>query len=269
MIFLPRVEALLSALTFMTMAISVVSADLFGISTQSSFIDSATGKGTPIEGVTWDHQNALAQDGQGRILAISEGQLVQVDPYHLTLTPLVGLTRPVGATGLAVSPSGELFAVARDELQPTGTDPLYHINLATGQNTRIGDTGLHGVQDLAFSPGGVLYGWSVSAGLVRIDPSTGQGVDVNPALGRTAEIQALVFTPDGTLYGARDALFKVDTTTGATTEIGSGGFADIRGLAFIPEPSVLAVFVMGGMALALGGRRQVVGSSASRSFTQA
>jgi hypothetical protein len=58
----------------------------------------------------------------------------------------------------------------------------------------------------------------------------------------TREHSIDLVAPDGTLFGARESLFKINVTTGKTTLIGSGGYSDIRGIAFIkghsqPAPS--------------------------------
>ena len=119
----------------------------------------------------------------------------------------------------------------------------------------VGDTKIFGIQGLDFSPTGTLYGWSVQSGvgLVTIDPITGLGNDVNPAVGAMFEIQSLAFDSGGTLFGARDGLFQIDTTTGVAVQIGSGGLGDIRGLALIPEASSTTILMVGSLVLGLFG----------------
>lgn len=210
-------------------------------------IDAVSGTGASSGSLGWDYVNSLARDAGGNLFSVSQGQLVQIDPSDLTLIPVVDLDGLGGATGLAFSPMGELFAVARGQ---TGSDPLYRIDLATGAVTVVGDTRVFGLQGLEFSPSGILYGWSVQSGLVTLDPVTAHGTDVNPSVGASVEIQTLAFDSAGTLFGARDALFEIDTTTGVAAQVGPGGLGDIRGIALIPEPSVprfltLGLFVLG------------------------
>ena len=60
--------------------------------------------------------------------------------------------------GLAFSFTDVLFALSN--MGPAANpDDLYTINVATGVGTLIGPTGFSGLQSIAFSPAGVLYGW--------------------------------------------------------------------------------------------------------------
>jgi hypothetical protein len=247
-LLLPLAAALVSAM-------STADGDqLFGVY-RPAYIDSTTGTGTQSTSVVWNFVNSLARDGQGRLFSVSEGQLVQIDPYALTLNPIVKLSGLGGATGLAFTPDGELFAVSTASPNPGSTsDTLFRIDTATGQTTVVGNTGFSGVQDLACSSSGTLYGWSIASGLITIDQHTGRGTDVNPSVDAPVEIQALAFGVDGTLYGARDALFKIDRVTGIPVEIGSGGYGDIRGLALIPEPPLVGLLAIGLCGLVWVGR---------------
>jgi hypothetical protein len=229
---------------------------LFGVY-RPAYINPVTGMGTSSSSVLWNYVNSLAQDAQGRLFSVSQGQLVQIDPYALTLTPVLTLHGLGGFTGLAFSPVGELFAVERGG--NSDNDPLFRIDTHTGNVTLVGDTGFYRLQDLAYSPSGILYGWSLLSGLITIDPQTGRGTDVNPGVDAPAEIQALAFAPDGTLYGARDALFRIDPATGVPVQIGSGGYSDIRGLAVIPEPALVRLVSLGlcGLLLQMWHRRKL------------
>ena len=66
---------------------------------------------------------------------------------------------------------------------------------------------------------------------------------------RLPDIQALVFTPSGKLFGCRDDLYAIDITTGFASEIGGKGYSDIRGLVFLegelalPENSLLELIL--------------------------
>ena len=125
--------------------------------------------------------------------------------------------------------------------------------MQTGAGTLIGATGLTGLQGLDFSPAGVLYGWDIDIGLMTINPAIGVATDVNPQVGATADIQSIVFSPNGTpFFGARNALFTIDPTSGMPTRVGSGGYTDVRGIEIpgagsVPERGAL-LFVGGGLA---------------------
>jgi len=121
---------------------------------------------------------------------------------------------------------------------------LVTIDVTTGMVTLVGSTGQPGVQALAFSPDGTLFGWDIRRGLATINTSTGLATLVNPGFKPDVvdhNIQGMAFAPDGTLLGARESLFTINVKTGIPTLIGSGGYSDIRGLAFIkgsqPAPS--------------------------------
>lgn len=214
---------------------------LFGVYNPAR-INTVTGRGASSSSEGWNYLNSLAKDGQGRLFSVSQGQLVQIDPYALTLTPVLTLHGLGGFKGLAFSPAGELFAV---ESGPGRDDPLYRIDTLTGNVTTVGEIGFYRLSDIAYSPSGILYGWSGLYGLITVDPQTGRGTDVNTSVGAPAEIQALTFGSDGTLYGARDALFRIDPATGVPVQIGAGGYSDIRGLAVIPEPSSIGLLSLG------------------------
>ena len=56
---------------------------------------------------------------------------------------------------------------------------------------------------------------------------------------------AVDFGADGTLYGARDALYTIDTATGIANLVGSGGYSDLRGIAVIDGTSVRVLNIDG------------------------
>jgi len=110
----------------------------------------------------------------------------------------------------------------------------------------------------------VIYGWDAGAGtglgvgLVTIDTVTAEAVDVNPAVsGSALQVQALEFAPDGTLYGGRNELYVIDPATGVLTLVGSGGYSNLRGLAFaVPEPSTWALAAIALLMMVVVSRRR-------------
>jgi hypothetical protein len=96
-------------------------------------------------------------------------------------------------------------------------------------------SGAGGISALAFSPDGVLYGWSHAHGMVRIDPGfsgyINYPVDFVKAVGAgTGGIQmsSIEFIEDGTLIGIQPgglnqptAFYVIDPFSGSTTHIGS------------------------------------------------
>jgi hypothetical protein len=200
-------------------------------------IDPATGTGASVGTSNVNGLNSLAADASGTLYSVSGvTPLVTIDPQTAVATTVTALQPSTDVRDLAFSSSGVLFAIRDGGLTNGVFDPddLVTIDRATGAVTVVGSTGRGTLQALAFSPCGTLYGWDVSYGLVMINTATGAATLVDPAAvaGTAADIQGLTFAPDGTLYGAREALFRVDASSGATTLIGSGGYSDVRGIAF-------------------------------------
>ena len=124
----------------------------------------------------------------------------------------------------------------------------------------IGSLGFLGVQGLDVSPGGGLFAWDVQDGLLTVNSVTGLATDVNASIGGTAQIQSIVFAPDGRLFGAGATLYSINPRTGAFSQIGAGGGPDIRGIEWIaPEPSAAMLIAMAGIGLL---RRRTRGRSA-------
>jgi len=205
-------------------------------------IDPTTGAGTVIGPTGFSGLNSLASDSSGTVYSVGGKPLIKIDPNTGVGTLVKDLQPGSDVRAMAFSPSNILFAI-RNGGGPGDTttpDELVNIDVTTGAVTVVGNTGVNALQAMAFSPNGTLYGWDLSRGLMTINTSTGIGTAVNPAmaLGSGPDIQGLSFAPDGTLFGARESLFKVDVTTGATTVVGSGGYSDVRGIAFLREPGV-------------------------------
>ena len=182
--------------------------------------------------------SSLANDSAGNFFTITGlpggiRPLVKIDleTGSGSLSTQFDLSGSLIPNSLAFSPTNEFFTVAFfDQISPPGDD-LFKLDIETGQQTYLGTTlGFRGIQGLDFSPKGMLYGWDVFKGLVIIDSETGQTTDVNDAVGADADIQSIVFTDDGRLFGGRDALYEINVVTGETTFIGEGDYDDLRGI---------------------------------------
>ena len=211
-----------------------------GIS-QSVKIGEETGKGFVFAPTGFFALNALAKHSAGILVSAGEDPdygatklLVFIDPRtgFGSAGPLLdfGEVAP-DIRGLAFSPDGILYAV-NNTGPPGGLNPddLFIVDLNTGFGTLVGHTGVTGLQDLAFSPSGVLYGWDVNEGLVIIDPANGIATDVNTLQDGNTAIQAISFTPAGELLGAGSDLVSISPITGAVTSIGGGGYPQVRGI---------------------------------------
>jgi hypothetical protein len=257
-------------------------------------IDPATGVGSAIGPSGFPALNSLAEDRAGTLYSAVDSPPGS-PPHLITINPATGAgtmvaTLSFGAVvpdvrGLAFSGADVLYAI--NNTGPVGgqnPDDLFRVDVATGVGTLIGATGRNGVQSITFSAAGILYGWDVGGmdsaglGLVTIDPATGLATDVNPAVGDGGLlIQGLAFAPDGRLFGVSaaaaavmpDTLFTIDAATGAASPVGSGGYTDVRGIAFagaVPEPSAAVLFAAGAVGvLAYARRHRVSGASQKRS----
>lgn len=207
-------------------------------------IDSATGSGAFIGNTGFIGTNSLACDGSGKLYSVAgsgtAGRLITVDPQTGAATLVKQLQPPQDIRDLAFSPEDVLFGINHgggpDDIE--SPDDLVTIDVATGAVTPVGNTGQAGLQGLAFSPNGTLYGWGVSCGLATINPTTGVATLVNSGAPTGSQIQALAFAPNGTLFGAWKSLFTINVTTGTPMLIGSGGYSDIRGIAFFKSPQL-------------------------------
>jgi Tol biopolymer transport system component len=121
---------------------------------------------------------------------------------------------------------------------------LYVVDSNTGASTLIGPYGKVGVLSQAFSPSGTLYavsrgGSAALAQLLTVDLNTGAAT----VIGNTGvQVEALAFTPDGTLYAANfntNDLYTLDLSTGAATFVGHLGFSGIMDMAWDPANSTM------------------------------
>lgn len=128
----------------------------------------------------------------------------------------------LGTQGLAMA--GPILWVGDSQGQ------LGTVDVATGAATVIGNMG-SAMTDIAFDPSGNLYGITFDT-LFSIDPTTAVATAIG-SLGISAN--SLVFDAAGTLYTANNALYTINTTTGAASLVGNGGaaYSSSGDLAFI------------------------------------
>ena len=279
------------AVYFLSAPTASYAATILGVSFDGgvSRIDESDGSGSSIGDTGFSGVNSLSRRGDGTFFSVARAlddaaaTLFTIDPSNGAGSSIASLDfgkADASVRGLAFSPSNALFAVNNGGSRFSSTDPddLYTINVNNGLTSLVGNTGLPGIQALTFASDGTLYGWDVGTtgsnakGLVVIDPLTGQAKDVNDSVGQPngVDIQTLAFSPEGTLYGGRDVLYRIDPKTGQATLVGSGGYSDIRGFDFepaaegsihgsaVPEPGTLLLFGIG--VLAVSRRRSAVPS---------
>lgn len=231
---------ILAALAVLNQPILAEEIFAVGWPAQAYSIESTTGAAQSIGTVYAIPVNALARSPGGVLYTINSTNLLVVDPLTGAATNVVPINPNspgvsyVNVPAMAFSPAGVLYFINRDN-SPFPGDWLYSLDVNTGQGHFIGPTGLNAhMQGLACAPNGTLYGWHTEVGLVTINPGNGNATDVNAAVGATADLQCLGFSPGGMLYGARQALYILNPSDGAPSLVG-GNLADIRGLEFIPK----------------------------------
>ena len=191
--------------------------------------------------------NSLARNSAGKLFTVSESSegdhtLVTIDP-KTGLGDIVSQLEALDVRGLAFSDNDELFGI-RLFSGPAEGDSLYKLDVQTGEQTFVGSTvGFTTIEGLDFAPDGTLYGWDLESGLVTINSQTGAATDVNPEIGADVPIQGLVFTDSGRLFGARDALYEINTETGKATYIRKIDQSSLRGLEFktVITPNAISI----------------------------
>jgi len=254
--------SLLAYLSFPVLA----KATLIGISHDGSVakINAKTGAGIKFGDSGVGGTNALASNSNGSLF--STYGIAGGSTGFITLDPFSGKGETFkiipafyhNIRGLAFSEENLLYMI-RDGGVSFGSflfDELWTIDLANGNYSKIGQLNFSGIQGLDFDPKGALYAWDVRYGLISIDTNTANAEDVNAFMDGSTQIQTILFNSDGILYGARDALFKIDSVTGTSTYIGSGGYSDLRGLEFsVPEPTTMLLLAIGWIGI-LGLRKR-------------
>lgn len=153
------------------------------------------------------------------------GALYSIDPatgVAKNIDPDTGVAVPIGrnkqfADGLAIDQTGQAFVI-----DGIFSDSLYRLNLSTGAVLSVGSLGFASNSNfgLSFDPSGILWG-----------------------LNRLGEI------------------YQISTATGAATQIANvtlngTRLAGFEGLAVVPEPAFLTLFVIGLAGLGFTQRRR-------------
>ena len=130
----------------------------------------------------------------------------------------------------------------------TGDDGsnLYTLDPSTATSQLVGSFGQSGVYADAFDPNGNL--WALTNGynsgtLATVDLATGAATLVGSGSG-VAGLMAMAFASNGTLYvGSWDtnALYTMDTSTGAVATVGSLGFTGLMGFDFDQSGDMFAI----------------------------
>ena len=146
-----------------------------------------------------------------------------------TIDVVTGATTVIGAMGytmydIAFDPTGHLYGI--------NGSSLYSIDPVTAAASFIGTGGGGNINSLVFGSDGKLYG--ASTALYVFDTASGARTSIGslgPGISSSGDLAFI----DGQLYltgvASQDRLYRVSTSTGAATLVGSTGYSEVYGLA--------------------------------------
>lgn len=147
-----------------------------------------------------------------------------------TINVVTGATSLVGNMGramfdIAFDPTGQLYGI--------DGSALYSIDSNTAAATLIGGSGGGNINSLVFGSDGTLYG--ASNALYKFNVANGSRAAVGPTFSGGVNSSGDLAFIAGNLYlsalSSPDRLVRLNTTTGANTDVGSIGFGSVFGLA--------------------------------------
>ncbi len=202
-------------------------------------IDTTTGVGTLV-GTLDDSIPSDIATSAAKVFIYDQASnlLKEVDPLTaatksavdlgIDLTAEGGMTfRSDGLGFLSNGGPGDSTALISFNVQPPSSLPI----------TGAGDL-TPGMDGLAFSPDGVLFGLAQdSASLYTINQTSGATTLVGSlGISKAHGLGGLAFRSDGTLFGViDDQLYTIDKATGTPSLVGAIGFHEISGIAFLRD----------------------------------
>jgi hypothetical protein len=228
-------------------------------------LNDASNQNYSMTGLAFHPATGVLYGSTGNANTALQAALVTINPATAQVTvvgqfnagPVSSGGNPATMTDLAFDAVGNLYGVGS-----VGGPNLYTVNPATGQATLVGPNGVSTSTSgggLAISPEGVFYGTPTSSRYGTYNAGTGAYTNItNPAKpAGTGAYGALDF--DGSiLYGLNvgpgspppTALVTIDPATGGVTLIGPS-LPSLDAIAFlVPEPTSLALLIIGLAAMA-------------------
>jgi photosystem II stability/assembly factor-like uncharacterized protein len=206
--------------------------------TVDSIVIVSNAPNNPTARITLNAQGIVMVASQPGPLYAASDSLFQIDIATLAATRI----GPLGGApmqGLAIRPSDHFLYGASTSLLDTR---LFRICSATAFAWAVCAFPIPNMRAIAFNAGDTLYGATISGRLYRIELSTGDTVYIGTA--PSTPYSGLAFRPGNSeLWGSvragisgRDRIYKVNTTTGASTLVGSTGDHQITpSIAFAPS----------------------------------
>ncbi len=155
--------------------------------------------------------------------------------FDLTLVGSFGLDASEGGmTDMAVTPDGTLYGITKTK--------LYTLDRDTGAATYVADVPGLGNVGMTFLRDGTLLATDQAGGVRRVDPISGEVIEVGSFGGGYATAGDLVAVADGTMFAISDegpvgdeqdnnVLLTVNTDTGVASPVGQIGFGGVFGCA--------------------------------------
>lgn len=244
---------LIAASTLVIGAVAAHAAPLYGADSTLYSIDAATGAASTINSGNDNYRLGLAWSAPTSTMYSTgafDGKLYKVD-LSTGATTLVG-SSGIGLTGLAFDNSySSLYSLAGNG------GALVKLSASNAAAAVIGGGG-NNMLDLSMNSAGVLFGGGFG-GIGTFDVNTG----AFHLIGGQFSWTAIAFDENDQLYGieiSSDALYKINSATGAATLVGGKIGDDVRGMSFafsrggntVPEPAsaALVLLALGGLAAA-------------------